>query len=70
MHVDLQKIMLCGKGTSKREEMKKLIKSLKENYENVDINIFRSAQNVNLDTLISYRKGNKIYHFLDKYNEK
>ena len=59
-----------GGGGSKREEMKKLIKKLRQDYKNIDINIFRSAQNVNLDTLISYRKGEKSWHFLDEYNEK
>ena len=56
-------------GKSKREEMKKLIKDLRKTYENIDINIFRSAQNVNLDTLISYRKGEEVWHFLDEYNK-
>lgn len=54
-------------GMSKREEMKKLIKKLKKDYENIDVNIFNSVQNVNLDTLISYKKGEKVYHFLDQY---
>ena len=54
-------------GMSKREEMKKLIKKLKKDYENIDVNIFNSFQNVNLDTLISYKKGEKVYHFLDQY---
>ena len=52
---------------SKREKMKTLIKELKKDYENIDVNIFRSTQNVNLDTLISYKKGKKVYHFLDNY---
>ena len=41
---------------SKREEIKNLIAQLRQVYDKVDMNIFRSAQNVNLDTLISYRK--------------
>ena len=53
---------------SKRREVKRLIKSLKENYENIDINIFNSAQNVNLGTVISYQRGNEKYHFLDDYD--
>lgn len=55
---------------SKRQEIKKLIKKLKENYNNIDINIMRSTQNVNLGTLLSYYKGNKTYNFLDDYDEK
>ena len=54
---------------SKREEMKKLIKNLREVYHNVDMNILRSTQNVNLDTLISYRKKGEVHHFLDDYNK-
>ena len=59
-----------GTGGSKREEMKRLIQELRQVYPKIDLNIFRSAQNVNLDTLISYRKGGKTYHFLDDYNQK
>ena len=54
---------------SKREEMKKLLGKLRKIYDDVDMNIFRSAQNVNLDTIISYRSqrtGEK-HHFLDNY---
>ncbi len=57
-------------GISKREEMKQLIKKLRQVYSNIDMNIFRSAQNVNLDTLISYRKKDETHHFLDDYNKK
>ncbi len=52
---------------SKREEMKILIKKLRKINHNVDVNIFRSAQNVNLDTLISYVENGNIHHFLDEY---
>ena len=52
---------------SKREEMKRLIKKLRLVNPKVDINIFRSAQNVNLNTLLSYTKNGKVYNFLDEY---
>ena len=55
---------------SKRQEIKKLIASLKEIYDNIDINIMRSTQNVNLDTIISYYKGNESHNFLDDYDKK
>ncbi len=55
---------------SKRDEMKKLIKNLRQVYSNIDMNIFRSTQNVNLDTIISYRKNNITYNFLDEYDKK
>ena len=54
-------------GKSKREEMKNLIKEMKKSYDNIDINIFNSVQNVNLDTIISYRKGNEFHHFLEDF---
>ena len=55
---------------SKREEMKQLIKDMKKKYDKIDINIFNSVQNVNLDTIISYRKGDEFHHFLDDYGNK
>lgn len=55
------------KKSSKREEVKLLIKKLCEDYENVDVNIFNSVQNVNLDTIISYHKNGELHHFLDDY---
>ena len=59
-----------GGGGSKREEVKKLIKKLRQDYKNIDINIFRSVENVNLDTIISYKKNGEIHHFLDEYDKK
>ena len=52
---------------SKREEVKRLIKELREKNKYIDMNIFRSAQNVNLDTIISYRRGDYYKSFLDDY---
>ena len=59
-----------GGGGSKREEMKKMIKKLRQTYSNIDMNIFRSVQNVNLDTIISYRKNGEIHNFLDEYDKR
>ena len=58
-------------GSSKREEMKKLIKNLRKTNSYIDRNIFRSAQNVNLDTIISYRsqKNGTFHHFLEDYDK-
>ena len=52
---------------SKRQEVKKLISEFRKKNKYIDTNIFRSAQNVNLDTIISYKKENTIHHFLDNY---
>ncbi len=55
---------------SKRYEMKQLIKELRKKYKNVDMNILRSTENVNLNTVISYIKDGKVHHFLDEYDKK
>ena len=52
---------------SKREEMKRLIKQLKQNYDKVDMNIYNSTKAINLDTIISYKKDGVEYNFLDNY---
>ncbi len=54
-------------GTSKRKEIKLLIKQLRKTYKNIDMNIYKSVQNVNLSTIISYKKDGEVHHFLDNY---
>ena len=56
-----------GGGGSKREEMKKLLKQLRSVYDKVDMNIYNSTKNVNLNTIISYVKDGKTHHFMDNY---
>ena len=55
---------------SKRLRVKRLIASLKQEYENVDINIFRSSYNVHVDTMIEYVSNGKRYDFLSRYRPK
>ena len=55
---------------SKRQEVKELITELRKKYAKMDMNIYRSAENVNLDTIISYRRGEEVHHFLDDYDNK
>ena len=55
--------------TSKRREMKKLIKKMKEAYENADINIFRAMENVNLDCVLGFSKDGEKHNFLDEYKD-
>ena len=52
---------------SKREEMKRLLKQLRQMNEDVDMNIYKSTEKVNLDTIISYMKDGKEISFLDNY---
>ncbi len=58
-----------GTVDSKRQEIKKLIKELKKIYPTIDTNIFRSTYNVNLDTLIEYKKNGVRFNYLDEYNK-
>ena len=58
-----------SESSSKRAEVKKLLKSLREVNPSVDTNIFRSVENVNLQTLISYHRGNEYHHFLDDFDK-
>ena len=55
---------------SKRVEIKELIKNLKQVNPYVESNIFKSVENVNLDTVISYKKSGEKHHFLDDYDSK
>ena len=55
--------------SSKRKEMKQLIKELKKVNPNVGMNIFKSLENVNLDTVIAYRKNGEMHSFLDEYDK-
>ena len=57
-------------GNSKRELVKNLIKTLKKDNSQVEINIFRSVEDVNLSTLIGYHNTDFSYSFLDDYEEK
>ena len=53
---------------SKRKEMKELISHFRKTNSNIEMNIFRSVHNVNLETVIGYRKKGKKYNFLDDYD--
>jgi len=55
---------------SKRKEMKKLIKSLREKNKDLDHNIFTSLNNVNLNCVLGTKKNGKYESFLDKYGKK
>ncbi len=54
-------------GLSKRKETKELIRQLHQQNPNVEMNIFRSVENVNLNTIIAYKQNGVIHHFLDTY---
>ena len=57
-----------GTGTSKRQEVKNLIKEMKKVNPQVDINIFRSVERVNLSTIIGYYNEDEEHNFLEKFH--
>lgn len=56
-----------GVSVSKRMDTKILIRKLKETNPHVEANIFNSMHNVNVDTVIAYKKDGIQHHFLDTY---
>lgn len=61
----------CG-GTekgSKRAEIKKLIETIAAKDPVIEQNIFKSVENVNLNTVIAYKQDGVKHHFLDSYDK-
>lgn len=54
---------------SKRKEIKNLIERLKEHNPNVEYNIFKATENVNIETLLGYKIENQKHTFLEKYHK-
>ena len=55
---------------SKRLQIKQLIRELKKTNPEVEAHIFRSMENVCLDTVLAYKTGGRRVSFLDGYDEK
>lgn len=54
--------------SSKRKKVKQLIAELKKDNAQIETNIFRSVQNVNLVTIIGYKDNRGRHNFLDNYD--
>ena len=60
--------MVAAKKTgNKRYEIKDLIKTLGENFQEVEKSIFRAAQNVYLDSVLGWDQDGKKHSFLEKF---
>lgn len=60
--------MVAAKKTgNKRYEIKDLIKSLGENFQEVEKSIFRAAQNVYLDSVLGWDQDGKKHSFLERF---
>jgi tRNA 2-thiocytidine biosynthesis protein TtcA len=55
--------------SSKRAEIKELINNLRKVYKDVDKNIFKASENINLNTVLGYIDSKK-HSFLDEYDKK
>lgn len=55
---------------SKRKEIKNLIRELEKTNPNVSYNIFKSSENVNVDTVLATKQNNKKTFFLETYDKK
>lgn len=62
----------CNKeeNRSKRVEVKELIRTMKKSNPFVEGNIFKSVENVSLDTVVAYKKDGRKHHFLEEYDRK
>ena len=58
-----------GTSVSKRMEIKNLIAELKKVNPHIESNIFRSVENVNLHTVIAYKKDGVKHSFLEGYDD-
>ena len=56
-----------GTNKSKRQEVKQLIAKMKETNPFVESNIFKSVENVNIDTVVAYKKKGVKHTFLEEY---
>ena len=68
-HEMLRELAVKLSRNGKREEIKQLIAQLKKINPQIESNIFRSVENVNLNTIISYKKDDYQHSFLDDYDK-
>lgn len=61
-------VVAAQKTSSKRREIKELIKSLKEINPDVDKSIMQAAHNVNVDMIVGWQQNDKKYSFMDFYD--
>ena len=62
---ELRELRYLGLST---DDVQKLIQELKKTNPFVEKNIFKSVENVNLSTVIAYKKDGVKHHFLEDYD--
>ncbi len=61
---------LINDGTSKRKEIKELIKNLRKVNKDVDYNIFKALDNINLNCVLGVKEHGNYKSFLEDYDKK
>lgn len=64
-----ERVSLSDEPVSKRKEMKELIKYLRELNPDIDYNIFKSLDNINLNCVLGTKKDGIYKSFLEEYNK-
>ena len=64
-----ERVSIEGDKVSKRKEIKELIKKLREVNHNIDSNIFKSMDNVNLSCVLGTKKNGEYRSFLEDYDK-
>lgn len=57
------------KAGNKRYEIKELIENLSDNFENVEKSIFKSAQNVNINSILGWEEDGIKHSFMENFDE-
>ena len=64
-----EKVSNSNESVSKRKEMKELIKHLRELNPDIDYNIFKSLDNINLNCVLGTKKSGVYKSFMDEYDK-
>lgn len=64
-----ERVSIEGDKVSKRKEIKELIKKLREVNPNIDSNIFKSMDNVNLSCVLGTKRNGEYRSFLEDYDK-
>ena len=64
-----EKVSNSDESISKRKEMKELIKHLRELNPDIDYNIFKSLDNINLNCVLGTKKNGVYKSFMDEYDK-
>jgi hypothetical protein len=60
--------MVAAKKTgNKRYEIKDLIKSLGDNFKDVEKSIFKAAENVNMESILGWQENGVKHSFLERF---